>query len=167
MKPILAATAALVLLAGAAHAQPKAAALPPSTAAEKAFFAKNAKAPGVVALPGLQYEVLKSGPAEGAHPKGSDEITVRYRGAFTDGKVFDTSPDDGAGTSSFVLNRLIPGWGAALRLMRPGDVWKLYLPAYLAYGPPGKGEIPPGATLVFQIELVSAAPPAPQPKPPS
>ena len=128
------------------------------TAAEQAFLAKNARADGVVALPGVQYKVLKSGPADGRHPLRGDDITVRYVGRFLDGKVFNTSPDNGAGTTTFPLQKLIPGWIAAVRLMRPGDVWVLYLPAYLAYGAEGKTYIPPDSTLVFQVELVSAAP---------
>lgn len=128
------------------------------TPAEQSFLATNARAEGVVSLPGLQYRVLKSGPPEGPHPRRGDDITVRYEGRFMDGKVFSTSPEGGAGTVVFPLQKLIPGWIAALPLMRPGDVWMLYLPAYLGYGAAGKSYIPPDSTLVFRIELVAVAP---------
>ena len=121
--------------------------------------AQAAAAPaGVVTLPGLQYRILSSGPADGAHPSRGDDVTVRYVGQFQDGKVFGSSPDNGAGTEVFPLQKLIPGWIAALQLMRPGDVWMLYVPAYLAYGAPGKPPyIPPDSPLVFRVELVSTA----------
>jgi peptidylprolyl isomerase/FKBP-type peptidyl-prolyl cis-trans isomerase FklB len=112
----------------------------------------------MVSLPALQYRILKSGPADGPHPKRSDDVTVRYEGRFLDGKVFSTSADGGAGPTTFELQKLIPGWIAALQLMRPGDVWMLYVPETLAYGAVGKSYIPPHKTLVFRVELVSVAP---------
>ena len=133
------------------------------TAAEQAFLAGNAKADGVVVLPGLQYKIVRSGPADGPHPRRADDITVHYVGKFPDGKTFSTTPDNGAGTEVFPLQKLIPGWIAALQLMRPGDVWMLYVPSYLGYGAAGKSYIPPDSTLVFQVELVSVAPPADAP----
>jgi peptidylprolyl isomerase/FKBP-type peptidyl-prolyl cis-trans isomerase FklB len=129
-----------------------------ATPEEQAFLPANARAEGVVSLPGLQYKVLKSGPADGVHPKRSDDITVRYEGRFLDGKMFSSSPDQGAGTITFELQKLIPGWIAALQMMRPGDVWMLYVPSHLAYGKVGKSYIPPDRTLVFKVELVSVAP---------
>ncbi|WP_254062681.1 FKBP-type peptidyl-prolyl cis-trans isomerase [Caulobacter sp. S45] len=139
------------------------AALPPgSTDEERAFLQKNATAEGVVTLPGLQYKVLKSGPADGPHPLRSDEIKVRYEGRFIDGKVFNTSPDAGVGETDFPLQKLIPGWIGALQMMRPGDVWMLYIPAYLAYGAAGKTYIPPNSTLIFRVELVAVSKPQPE-----
>ena len=135
------------------------------TPAAQAFLTENAKADGVVALPGLQYKILKSGPADGQHPTRADDITVRYVGRLLDGKVFNTSLDNGAGTTVFPLQKLIPGWIAALPLMRPGDVWELYLPSYLAYGAAGKSYIPPDSTLVFRVELVAVAPHVEPPAP--
>ena len=133
--------------------------------AERAFLARNAAQDGVVALPGLQYKVLRSGPGDGPHPRRTDTIRVRYEGRFLDGKVFNTSADQGRGETVFPLQKLIPGWVAALQLMRPGDVWMLYVPAYLAYGPVGKTYIPPDSTLVFHVELtgIEPAPAAPAP----
>ena len=152
-----------VLLSGltlAAGASASAAAPPGAgTAAEQSFLARNAKAEGVVALAGLQYKILKSGPADGPHPLRSDDVTVRYEARFADGKVFGSSADGGAGIEVFPLQKLIPGWIAAVQLMRPGDIWMLYVPAYLAYGAAGKPTyIPPDSTLVFRVELVAAWP---------
>ena len=115
-------------------------------------------APGVVALGGLRYKVLKSGAATGAHPRRSDEIVVRYEGRLTNGKVFDSSAGDKSGTATFPLGKLIPGWVAALQLMRPGDEWLIHIPSYLAYGEKGVGPIPAKADLVFKVELVSIKP---------
>ena len=132
---------------------------PDAIAQERAFLAHNAHEPGVIVLPGVQYRVLRSGPADGPHPRRADDITVRYEGRFVDGKVFNTSSDQGAGTTVFSLQSLIPGWVAALQLMRPGDIWELVVPAYLAYGPAGKSYIPPNTTLIFRVELVGIGAP--------
>jgi FKBP-type peptidyl-prolyl cis-trans isomerase len=141
--------------AAAATAAPAA-----STPEEEAFLRSTRAAAGVVVLPGLQYTVLRSGPADGPHPKRSDDIVVRYRGVLPDGRVFSASPQDGAETMRFTLQKLIPGWIAALQLMRPGDVWRLFVPAYLAYGAAGKNAVPPMSALTFTVELVSIVPPA-------
>jgi FKBP-type peptidyl-prolyl cis-trans isomerases 1 len=119
-----------------------------------AFFAKNAGSPGVVTIPGIQYKVLKSGPADGRHPARSSTIKVRYEGKFLDGCVFDSSKNDPEGAVSFPLDRLIPGWVTVLQLMRPGDEWIVYLPPEYAYGAKGKDMIPPDAPLEFRIELL-------------
>lgn len=118
------------------------------------FFARNAQAPGVKTIPGIQYKVLKSGPANGPHPKRSSTIKVRYEGKFLDGRVFDSSKDDPDGAVTFPLAQLIPGWVTVLPLMRPGDEWAIYLPPEYAYGPAGKEIIPPNTALEFRIELV-------------
>jgi len=127
-------------------------------AKEKAFFTRTAHEAGVTALPGLAYKVLKSGPADGAHPSRSDTVTVHYIGKLTDGTQFDASGGDGTGEASFKVSEVIAGFSAALKLMRPGDQWRIYIPAYLAYGDQAKPKIPPGSTLVFELELVSVAP---------
>ena len=126
-----------------------------------AFLAGNATATGVVTLPGPQYKVLSSGPATGPHPSRADNIIVRYEGRFVNGAMFDSSNDAPGGTVTFPLGKLIPGWVAVLQLMRPGDVWMIYLPPYLAYGAAGKATIPPDSTLVFKVELVGIAPKEP------
>jgi len=149
--------AAAAALSGAAPADPPTEG--PSTRAEQAFLRSAAAEPGAVVLPGLQYAVIRAGPADGLPPRRSDDVVVRYRGVLPDGRVFSTSPGEGKETVRFTLQKLIPGWIAALQLMRPGDVWRLYVPAYLAYGAAGKDAVPPLSALVFEVELVSVAPP--------
>jgi FKBP-type peptidyl-prolyl cis-trans isomerase FklB len=123
-----------------------------------------------VTLPGISYEVLASG--GGTHPTRADEVDVRYTGRLTSGEVFSASPEDGKGISTFAAQRVIPGFMAAVLLMRPGDKWRVTLPPYLAYGAPGRAigpqasamqsrDIPPNATLVFDIELVAIRPAKP------
>ena len=127
-----------------------------------AFLARNGKAAGVVVLPsGLQYKVLRSGSAAGAHPAAGDEIKVHYEGRLLDGKVFDSTLASGQ-PAVMPLDHLVPGWMEALPLMRPGDEWELYLPPSLGYGDRGAGaDIPPGAVLVFKLQLLGVLP---QPK---
>ncbi|MEI6439362.1 MAG: FKBP-type peptidyl-prolyl cis-trans isomerase [Alphaproteobacteria bacterium] len=123
-----------------------------------AFLATNAKAQGVVTLPsGLQYKIVKSGPADGIKPIPGDEVKVNYEGKLISGKVFDSSYQRGV-PAALPLDALVPGWIEALQLMRPGDAWLLYVPANLAYGENGAGEIPPGSTLIFKIELLGVLP---------
>lgn len=132
-------------------------------AEERAFLARNAREAGVVNLPGLQYRVLRSGPPTGRRATRADDVTVRYEGRFLDGQVFSTSAEGGRGTTTFPLQKLIPGWLSGLQLMRPGDEWMLYVPSHLGYGAAGKSYIPPNRMLVFRVELVSVAPSAEQP----
>lgn len=122
--------------------------------ANSAFFADNAKAAGVHIIPGIQYKVLKSGPADGPQPRRSSTIKVRYEGKFLNGRIFDSSKDGPEGTATFPLNRLISGWTTMLPMMRPGDEWLIWLPPEYAYGAAGKDIIPPSTPLEFRIELV-------------
>jgi FKBP-type peptidyl-prolyl cis-trans isomerase FklB len=128
-----------------------------SAEANAAFLAANAKKPGVVVEPsGLQHRAIHTG--FGKRPRGTDLVTVNYRGSLINGKVFDaTEPGLPA---QFTVNKLIPGWTEALELMREGDEWELVIPANLAYGPHGAGGvIPPNQTLVFDLQLISVSPP--------
>ena len=120
----------------------------------EAFLAANATKDGVVTLPsGLQYKVITAG--SGASPKASDTVSVHYRGRLIDGTEFDSSYKRNEPTS-FPVGGVIPGWTEALQLMKQGAKWELYVPAKLAYGDRGAGGlIPPGATLVFEVELLS------------
>ena len=150
----------LAALAAACSRQPAkkdAAAANSAGAAEaQAWLAKNAKEPGVVTLPsGLQYKVVRSGPATGVKPRPQDEVRVHYEGTLIDGTVFDSSYRDGAPVV-FKLGNLIPAWVEGIGLMRPGDEWYLYVPPKLGYGEEGAGggRIPPNSVLVFRIELL-------------
>ncbi len=129
-------------------------------AAAKTFLATNAKAAGVVTLPsGLQYKIVQSGPATGQKPHKGDEVKVHYEGKLLDGKVFDSSYERGA-PAAMPIDALIPAWIEALQLMRPGDVWMLYVPPELGYGEEGAGggEIPGNSLLIFKIELIGVLP---------
>ncbi|TAH25631.1 MAG: FKBP-type peptidyl-prolyl cis-trans isomerase [Cytophagales bacterium] len=118
------------------------------------FLEENKKKPGVVTLPsGLQYSVMKEG--DGEIPKETDKVTTHYHGTLIDGTVFDSSVDRGQ-PASFPVNGVIKGWVEALQLMKTGSKWKLFVPSELAYGERGAGgKIGPGATLVFEVELIS------------
>jgi FKBP-type peptidyl-prolyl cis-trans isomerase len=122
-----------------------------------AFMAQNALADGVRTLPsGVQYKILKSGPATGQHPTPEDRVTVNYEGALLDGQIFDSSYKNGKPVT-FQLKGLIPGWVDAVQMMRPGDEWILYVPPSMGYGAEQKGPIPANSVLVFRLELISIA----------
>ena len=108
---------------------------------------------GVVTLPsGLMYEVMTEG--SGPKPSASDRVSTHYVGTLTTGKVFDSSVARGQ-PASFAVNGVIKGWTEALQLMGVGSKWKLVIPPELAYGETGAGaDIPPNATLVFEVELL-------------
>jgi FKBP-type peptidyl-prolyl cis-trans isomerase len=138
---------------------PQAPAAADQSAASKAFLAKNAKEPGVVTLPdGLQYKIVSSGPATGLKPHINDEVKVNYEGKLIDGTVFDSSYERGQPYASELKN-LVKAWQEALPKMKPGDVWMLYVPPELGYGAEGNPPtIPPGAALIFKIELIDFLP---------
>jgi FKBP-type peptidyl-prolyl cis-trans isomerase FklB len=118
-----------------------------------AYLTENAAKEGVITTEsGLQYEILTTG--TGAKPTAADQVTVHYHGMLTDGTVFDSSVDRGE-PAQFGVTQVIPGWIEALQLMSVGDKWKLTIPSELAYGDRGAGGlIGPGATLVFEVELI-------------
>ncbi|SPF31632.1 Peptidyl-prolyl cis-trans isomerase [Candidatus Sulfotelmatobacter kueseliae] len=119
----------------------------------EAFLAANKTKEGVVTLPsGLQYKILTQG--NGPKPAASDTVTVSYRGAFVNGTEFDNSYKRGQ-PASFPVSGVIKGWTEALQLMPVGSKWQLFIPADLAYGDSGRPGIPPGSTLVFEVELLS------------
>lgn len=108
----------------------------------------------VTTASGLRYKVLSSGPAEGRSPTMFDSVMVHYRGTLTDGTVFDSSIERGT-PATFGVGQVIPGWTEALRMMKPGDQWVLYIPSNLAYGSRAVGgKIPPNSDLIFQVALI-------------
>lgn len=129
-----------------------------SAASNKKFLADFGAKPGVVkTADGLEYRVVKSGTGK-APQSGADMVTVNYKGALINGKVFDqTQPGHPA---TFPAGGLIPGWVEALSLMREGDEWELVIPSELGYGPEGAGNgvIPGNQTLVFDMTLLSVTP---------
>lgn len=118
-----------------------------------AWLEQNKKMPGVKVLPsGLQYEVVTVG--NGPIPTDTCEVEVNYEGKLIDGTVFDSSYKRGK-TATFGVTQVIKGWTEALCMMPVGSTWNLYIPYDLAYGERGSRNIPPYATLVFKVELVS------------
>ncbi|MEO6584540.1 MAG: FKBP-type peptidyl-prolyl cis-trans isomerase [Ferruginibacter sp.] len=124
-----------------------------------AFLAQNKKKPNINTLPnGLQYEVLKAGEPTGSKPSAQDTVVVHYAGTLIDGKPFDSSIERGA-PATFPVGGVIRGWTEILQLMTVGSKWKVFIPSDLAYGDRGAGgSIPPGATLVFEIDLLDIKP---------
>ena len=121
------------------------------------FFARNAQAPGVKTIPGIQYKVLKSGPETGVHPKRSSTIKVRYEGKFLDGRVFDSSKNDPDGAVTFPLGKLIPGWVKGLKGKTVGSRVLLVLPPEDGY-PEGSNNPPveKGDTVVYVVDRLCA-----------
>ena len=119
----------------------------------KTFLEDNKNKEGVkVTASGLQYKVLTTG--AGAMPAATDKVTVNYVGKLIDGTVFDDSQNHKE-PARFVVDQVIPGWTEALQLMHEGDKWILFIPSELGYGEQGAGgQIPPHATLIFEVELV-------------
>ena len=121
--------------------------------AGKAFLQENAKKPGVkTTKSGLQYLVLKEG--KGKSPSANSNVRVHYEGRLIDGTVFDSSiarqqPVD------FRITQVITGWTEGLQLMKVGAKYRFFIPADLAYGQIGSGDIiEPNSTLISDIELL-------------
>jgi FKBP-type peptidyl-prolyl cis-trans isomerase FklB len=122
-------------------------------AAEK-FLSENKAKPGVTTLPsGLRYRVLTAKSA-GSSPNILDMVTIHYKASFPNGTVFENTYEKNQ-PKTLGINQMIPGWAEALKLMKPGEKWELYVPPYLAYGEAGfPPVIPPNALLIFEIELL-------------
>ena len=119
----------------------------------EAFLAANASKSGVTTTAsGLQYEVVKQG--SGAKPGPGDSVRVHYEGTLIDGTVFDSSYARGQ-PIEFTVDAVISGWQEGLQLMNEGSTYRFVIPSDLAYGSSGSGPIPPGATLIFTVELLS------------
>ena len=131
-----------------------------------AFLAKNKTAPGVkTTASGLQYQVISQG--TGARPGPNDTVKIDYTGTFVDGQVFDaSSKHNPPGAADIPLAGVIPGFREGLQLMQVGGHYKLFIPSALAYGAEPQPPMPPNATLIFDVTLVStkATPAAPAQK---
>lgn len=103
---------------------------------------------------GLQYKVAQEGLKKGASPVGGQVVTVHYHGYFPDGSVFDSSYERND-TIDFPANGVISGWVESLQDMKVCEARTLYIPGDLAYGPRGRGGIPPNATLLFNVQLLA------------
>ena len=106
---------------------------------------------------GLVIEELVVGGGEAA--AAGQKVSVHYTGWLTDGKKFDSSKDRGE-PFVFPLGRghVIRGWDEGVAGMKVGGKRKLTIPPALGYGARGAGGvIPPNATLVFEVELLSVS----------
>jgi FKBP-type peptidyl-prolyl cis-trans isomerase FklB len=117
-----------------------------------AFLKRNKTKPGVkTTASGLQYEVIKEG--DGIKPAAVDTFVAHYRGTLLDGTEFDASYNRGQ-PLTLGVSQVIRGWTEGLQLMAVGSKYKFWIPYELAYGAMGQGQIPGGAMLIFEVELL-------------
>jgi len=99
---------------------------------------------------GLYYIINE--PGTGAQPTASSNVTVAYKGYYTNGTVFDQSNSAGI---SFGLNQVIKGWTEGIPHFKTGGSGILLLPAHLGYGSSDYNGIPGGSVLIFDVKLIS------------
>jgi FKBP-type peptidyl-prolyl cis-trans isomerase len=129
-----------------------------NSSANTSFFNKLKDNKAIVELPsGLRYEVVKAG--TGPAPKPTETVKVHYTGTLIDGSVFDSSVQRGE-PAEFPLDQVIAGWTEGIQKVTKGGKIKLYVPPHLAYGDDGRPGIPPGSTLIFDVELLDIKPTA-------
>lgn len=128
-------------------------------AVAKVALDKAAAEPGAKRLEsGLVITTVKEG--TGPAPQPTDTVKVHYHGTLPNGKVFDSSVDRGE-PATFPLNGVIPCWTEGVQQIKVGGKAKLVCPAAIAYGDRGAPpDIGPGATLIFDVELLSIEAPA-------
>lgn len=126
---------------------------PPDDAANKAYLEKAAAMPGAIRTPsGLVYRESRAG--TGTSPSATDTVKVHYRGTLVNGTEFDSSYKRNE-PIKFPLNHVIPCWTEGLQKMKVGGKSELVCPSSIGYGDRGSPpEIPGGATLIFEIELL-------------
>ncbi|PIR07165.1 MAG: peptidylprolyl isomerase [Candidatus Komeilibacteria bacterium CG11_big_fil_rev_8_21_14_0_20_36_20] len=106
----------------------------------------------------LKTEILTAGTGNQT-VKSGDSITVDYTGTLEDGTKFDSSIDTGKPfTFTIGQGTVIQGWDQGLIGMKIGEERKLTIPSDMAYGANGSGLIPPNATLIFTVKLISINP---------
>lgn len=122
-------------------------------AAAKTALDKAAAEPGAKKLDsGLVITTISEG--AGPAPKETDTVKVHYHGTLPSGKVFDSSVQRGE-PATFPLNGVIPCWTEGVQLMKVGGKSRLVCPSAIAYGERGAPpDIGPGATLIFDVELL-------------
>jgi FKBP-type peptidyl-prolyl cis-trans isomerase FkpA len=110
---------------------------------------KAAKEKGAVkTFSGMVFRSIRDG--NGKSPIATSFVEVNYRGTLSDGSEFDSNDN-----SRFKLTKVIPCWTEGLQMMKVGGKAQLVCPPELAYGRKGSGsEIPPDATLIFEVELL-------------
>jgi FKBP-type peptidyl-prolyl cis-trans isomerase len=119
-----------------------------------AFLENAAAEPGAIkTASGLVYRELV--PGAGPQPGPTAKVRVHYTGSFIDGEVFDSSVQKGQ-PAEMSLQQVFPGWSEGVQLMKVGGKAKLVIPPEQAYGDRGIPQrIPPGATLIFEVELLA------------
>ena len=117
------------------------------------YLEKAAKEKGATkTASGIVIQEIKAGTGE--QPKATDKVKVHYTGALTDGTVFDSSVQRGQ-PATFPLNGVVKCWTEGMQQIKVGGKAKLICPSDLAYGDQGRPpQIKPGATLVFDVELL-------------
>ena len=98
---------------------------------------------------GLHYIINQQG--TGDYPSSISNVTVAYKGYFTDGSVFDESPSAGV---TFNLQNVIEGWTIGIPKYREGGDGILLIPSALAYGTSGSGSVAANTVLIFDVELI-------------
>ena len=99
---------------------------------------------------GLYYIINEQG--TGTQPTAASNVTVAYKGYFTNGNVFDQSKAEGI---SFGLNQVIKGWTEGIPYSKTGGSGVLLIPSHLGYGSTNNGPIPGGSVLIFDVKLIS------------
>ena len=99
---------------------------------------------------GLYYIINEQG--TGTQPTAASNVTVAYKGYFTNGNVFDQSKAEGISLS---LNKVIRGWTEGIPYFKAGGSGVLLVPAHLGYGSYNYGPIPGGSVLIFDVKLIS------------
>ena len=130
----------------------------PDAAANAAYLEKAAAEPGAIRTSsGLIFRELR--PGSGAGPHRTSKVKVNYRGTLVNGTEFDSSYKRGQ-PAEFGLDQVVPCWTEGVQRMHPGGKAQLVCPSQIAYGDAGSPPtIPPGATLIFEIELLEITAP--------
>lgn len=117
------------------------------------FLERNKRKAGVnTTSSGLQFEILKQG--EGPKPNMADKVALQFKTTLIDGtKLWSTYDDQKPWVHH--LDKTIEGVREAVLMMPAGSKWRLYIPAELAFDESGFEQIPPGAALIYEIELLS------------
>jgi FKBP-type peptidyl-prolyl cis-trans isomerase FkpA len=125
----------------------------------KTYLDQAGREAGAVVTPsGMVFRTVT--PGTGATPTPTDRVSVQYEGRLTDGTVFDSTKKRGGVPATFPLNGVIKCWTEGVGRMKVGEKAVLTCPSAIAYGDSGRPPtIPGGATLIFDVELVSIAPP--------
>jgi len=118
------------------------------------YLAENAKKPGVQTIDGgIQKKILVEG--TGAVVSDTAKVKVNYEGRLIDGTVFDSSYERNVPFDvDLAQPRVIPGWVAVLKTMKPGETCEVAIPYKQAYGTQNMGQIKPYSTLIFKIEML-------------